>query len=145
MLTRETYDASKLGRALRSVIRGTVGDDAASRGMYAVDASNYRVVPDLVVVPADMDDLAAAVALTAEAGAPVTLRGGGTSMAGNAIGGVVIDASRHVNRILDIDVNARTAIVEPGLVLTDLLAASGHSVSRSAPIRPRGAGRRSAA
>ncbi len=124
MLTRETYDASKLGRVLRSAIRGTVGDDAASRGLYAVDASNYRVVPDLVVVPADVDDLAAAVTLTAEAGAPVTLRGGGTSMAGNAIGGVVIDASRHVNRILDIDVNGRTAIVEPGLVLTDLLAAT---------------------
>ena len=81
-------------------------------------------VPDLVVVPADADDLAAAVALTAAAGAPVTMRGGGTSMAGNAIGGVVIDASRHVNRILDIDADARTAVVEPGLVLTDLLAAA---------------------
>ncbi len=124
MLTRASYDASRLGGALRSAIRGTVRDDAASRGLYAVDASNYRVVPDLVVVPADAEDLAAAVALTAEAGAPVTLRGGGTSMAGNAIGGVVIDASRHVNRILDIDVGARTAVVEPGVVLTDLLAAA---------------------
>lgn len=124
MLTRTSYDASRLGGALRSAIRGTVRDDAASRGLYAVDASNYRVVPDLVVVPADAEDLAAAVALTAESGAPVTLRGGGTSMAGNAIGGVVIDASRHVNRILDIDVGARTAVVEPGVVLTDLLAAA---------------------
>ena len=124
MLTRATYDASKLGRALRSGLRGTVRDDAASRGLYAVDGSNYRVVPDLVVVPADADDLAAAVALTAEAGAPVTMRGGGTSMAGNAIGGVVIDASRHVNRVLNIDRAARTAVVEPGLVLTDLLAAA---------------------
>ena len=124
MLTRATYDASKLGRALRSGLRGTVRDDAASRGLYAVDGSNYRVVPDLVVVPADADDLAAAVALTAEAGAPVTMRGGGTSMAGNAIGGVVIDASRHVNRMLNIDRAARTAVVEPGLVLTDLLAAA---------------------
>jgi FAD/FMN-containing dehydrogenase/Fe-S oxidoreductase len=124
MLTRASYDASKLGAALRSALRGTVGDDAASRGLYATDGSNYRVVPDLVVVPADADDLAAAVALTAEAGAPVVMRGGGTSMAGNAIGGVVIDASRHVNRILDIDVDARTAVVEPGLVLADLLAAT---------------------
>ena len=81
-------------------------------------------MPDLVVVPADVDDLATAVALTAAAGAPVVLRGGGTSMAGNAIGGVVIDASRHVNRILDIDPTARTAVVEPGVVLTDLLAAA---------------------
>jgi FAD/FMN-containing dehydrogenase/Fe-S oxidoreductase len=124
MLTREAYDVSKLGGALRSAIRGTVSDGAASRSLYAVDGSNYRVVPDLVVVPADVDDLAAAVSLTAEAGAPVTLRGGGTSMAGNAIGGVVIDASRHVNRILDIDTVAMTATIEPGLVLTDLLAAA---------------------
>ena len=124
MLTRATYDASKLGSALRSALRGTVGDDAASRGLYATDGSNYRVLPDIVVVPADADDMAAAVALTAEAGAPVTMRGGGTSMAGNSIGGVVIDASRHVNRILDIDVDARTAVIEPGLVLTDLLAAT---------------------
>ncbi len=124
MLTRGSYDVSKLGGALRSALRGTVSDDATGRALYAVDGSNYRVVPDLVVVPADADDLAAAVALAAEAHAPVTLRGGGTSMAGNAIGGVVIDASRHVNRILDIDVAARTAVVEPGLVLTHLLAAT---------------------
>lgn len=124
MLTRAAYDANRLGKALRSEIRGTVRDDAASRGLYAVDASNYRVVPDLVVVPADAEDLAAAVALTAGAGAPVTLRGGGTSMAGNAIGGVVVDASRHVNRILSIDTGSRTAVVEPGVVLTHLLAAA---------------------
>ena len=53
MLTPATYDVSSLGPALRSAIRGTVRDDAASRGLYAVDGSNYRVVPDLVVVPAD--------------------------------------------------------------------------------------------
>ncbi|GFG52084.1 FAD-binding oxidoreductase [Mycolicibacterium agri] len=124
MLTRATYDANRLGKELGSALRGSVCGDPASRALYAVDGSNYRVVPDLVVVPADVDDLAAAVALTAAAGAPVTLRGGGTSMAGNAIGGVVIDASRHVNRILDIDTENRTAIVEPGVVLTDLLAAA---------------------
>ncbi|RDH75960.1 FAD-binding oxidoreductase [Mycolicibacterium moriokaense] len=124
MLAPASYDVSKLGQALRSQIRGAVHDDAAARGLYATDGSNYRVVPDLVVVPADADDLAAAVVLTAGAGAPVTMRGGGTSMAGNAIGGVVIDASRHVNRILDIDVGNRTAVVEPGVVLTHLLAAA---------------------
>jgi FAD/FMN-containing dehydrogenase len=58
-----------------------VREDAASRALYAVDGSNYRVLPDLVVVPADADDLAAAVSLTAAAGAPVTMRGGGTSTA----------------------------------------------------------------
>jgi FAD/FMN-containing dehydrogenase/Fe-S oxidoreductase len=124
MLTRAGYDVRRLASELRAQIRGSVGDDAASRGLYAVDGSNYRVVPDLVVVAADKEDLAAAVAMTAAAGAPVTLRGGGTSMAGNAIGGVVIDASRHLNRILDIDARARTAVVEPGVVLTDLLAAA---------------------
>jgi FAD/FMN-containing dehydrogenase/Fe-S oxidoreductase len=124
MLTRASYDSDKLVGDLRCQIRGAVRDDAASRALYAVDASNYRVAPDLVVVPADAEDLAAAVALTAAAGAPVTLRGGGTSMAGNAIGSIVIDASRHVNRILDIDADSRTAVVEPGVVLTDLLAAA---------------------
>lgn len=124
MLASAVYDVSRLRAQLRSEIRGTVGDDPASRALYAVDASNYRVVPDLVVVPADADDLAAAVTLTAATGAPVTLRGGGTSMAGNAVGGVVIDASRYVNRILSVDAAAGTAVVEPGVVLTDLLAAA---------------------
>ncbi|TCO35295.1 cysteine-rich protein [Kribbella steppae] len=94
------------------------------RALYAADGSNYRAVPDVVVVPADVDDLATAVAVIAAAGAPVVMRGGGTSMAGNAIGGVVVDVSRHLNRILDIDAESRTAVVEPGVVLTDLLAAA---------------------
>jgi FAD/FMN-containing dehydrogenase/Fe-S oxidoreductase len=109
---------------LDTEVRGSVRADTGSRALYAADASNYRDVPDVVVVPADQDDLATAVTLTAAAGAPVTLRGGGTSMAGNAIGGVVIDVSRHVNRILNIDAGTRTAIVEPGVVLSDLLAAA---------------------
>jgi FAD/FMN-containing dehydrogenase/Fe-S oxidoreductase len=118
------YDVERLGRELRAQLRGSVGADARSRALYAADGSNYRAVPDLVVVPADQADLAAAVALAAAAGAPVVLRGAGTSMAGNAIGGVVIDASRHVNRILSVDPERRTAVVEPGVVLTDLLAAA---------------------
>ncbi|WP_410787921.1 FAD-binding and (Fe-S)-binding domain-containing protein [Kribbella sp. C-35] len=118
------YDAARLAGTLRRELRGAVGDDRGTRALYAADGSNYRAVPDLVVVPADAEDLAAAVALTAAAGAAVVMRGGGTSMAGNAIGGVVIDTSRHVNRILDIDTSARTAVVEPGVVLTDLLAAA---------------------
>jgi FAD/FMN-containing dehydrogenase/Fe-S oxidoreductase len=114
----------RLARELRAELRGRVADDAGSRALYAADGSNYRAVPDLVVVPADREDLATAVTLTAVTGAPVTLRGGGTSMAGNAIGGVVIDTSRYVNRIVGIDADARTAVVEPGVVLTDLLAAA---------------------
>ncbi len=118
------YDVARLAAGLRRELRGSVADDRRTRALYATDGSNYRDVPDLVVVPADAEELAIAVTLTAAAGAPVVLRGGGTSMAGNAIGGVVIDASRHVNRILDIDPGARTAVVEPGVVLTDLLAAA---------------------
>ncbi|WP_432892020.1 FAD-binding and (Fe-S)-binding domain-containing protein [Kribbella sp. CA-245084] len=118
------YDVTRLLDGLRREVRGVVADDRRTRALYAADGSNYRAVPDLVVVPADADELAAAVTLTAAAGAPVVVRGGGTSMAGNAIGGVVIDASRHVNRIVDIDPTSRTAVVEPGVVLTDLLAAA---------------------
>ncbi|MFC0624449.1 FAD-binding and (Fe-S)-binding domain-containing protein [Kribbella deserti] len=118
------YDVARLAAALRAEVRGAVGDDARTRALYATDGSNYRAVPDLVVVPADVEDLATAVTITATAGAPVTMRGGGTSMAGNAIGGVVIDGSRHVNRILALDPQARTAVVEPGVVLTHLLAAA---------------------
>ncbi len=118
------FDVSGLRKVLGKELRGTVASDSGSRGLYAVDGSNYRVVPELVVVPADQEDLAVAVSLVAAAGAPVVLRGGGTSMAGNAIGGVVIDASRHVNRLLGIDVDRQQAVVEPGVVLTDLLAAA---------------------
>ena len=120
------YDVPRLAGELRGQLKGSVDAGPRSRALYAADGSNYRAVPDLVVVPADQEDLAAAVALTAAAGAPVVLRGGGTSMAGNAIGGVVIDASRHVNQILAIDPDSRTAIVEPGVVLTDLLKAARH-------------------
>lgn len=118
------YDVARLVAELRREVRGVVGDDRGTRALYAADGSNYRVVPDVVVVPADVEDLATAVEVIAAAGAPVVMRGGGTSMAGNAIGGVVVDVSRHVNRIVEIDAEARTAVVEPGVVLTDLLAAA---------------------
>jgi FAD/FMN-containing dehydrogenase/Fe-S oxidoreductase len=119
---RPDVDFVRLRAELRRELRGTVSDEPGSRALYSVDASNYRVVPDLVVTPADVEDLATAVSLTAWAGAPVVVRGGGTSMAGNAIGGVVIDTSRHVSQILDLDPENRVAVVEPGVVLTDLTA-----------------------
>ena len=124
-MTTAEVDLSSLAKQLRGAMRGTVSDDAAAKALYTLDASNYRVVPDLVVVPRDTEDLVAAVTLTAAVGAPVTLRAGGTSMAGNDLGGVVIDVSRHLTSILDLDPVARTAVVEPGVVLTDLLAAAG--------------------
>ena len=118
------YDVRALVAELDAALRGSATGDAGARGLYATDASNYRVVPDLVVVPADVEDLVAAVQITAAAGAPIVLRGAGTSMAGNAIGGVVIDVSAHLNTIVDIDPVSRTALVEPGVVLTDLTGAA---------------------
>src|SRR5665648_466711 len=123
-MTGLPYDVRGLIGRLGSTLRGTATGDPGVRALYCADASNYRVVPDLVVVPADVDDLVAAVMLISQAGAPIVLRGAGTSMAGNAIGGGVLDVSRHLNTIVDIDPAARTAVVEPGVVLTDLTGAA---------------------
>ncbi|MEI2777434.1 MAG: FAD-binding and (Fe-S)-binding domain-containing protein [Tetrasphaera sp.] len=119
-----TYDVQAAVGALARSARGRVGSDATARALYAVDASNYRVVPDAVVVPLDEEDLVVALGVAREHGAPVALRGGGTSMAGNCLGGIVIDVSRHLNKILDLDPAAGLAVVQPGVVLTDLLAAA---------------------
>ncbi len=113
--------AADLIAALSARVRGSVDASTRRRAEYSTDASNYRVVPEVVVFPLDVDDAVAALDVAREAGAPVTARGGGTSVAGNAVGpGVVIDFSRHVNRVLAIDADARTARVEPGVILADL-------------------------
>ncbi|MEU4564915.1 FAD-binding and (Fe-S)-binding domain-containing protein [Actinoplanes sp. NPDC023936] len=94
-----------------------VRSDAGTRGMYASDASLYRIPPLAVVRPRHVDEVAAALAVARETGVPLTSRGAGTSVAGNAVGrGIVLDFSRHLNRVLDIDPEARTAVVEPGTV-----------------------------
>jgi len=88
---------------------------------YAYDASSYRAVPLAVCCPRSVDQVQALLAACHRSGVPVTARGAGTSMAGNAIGdGLVLDFSRWMNRVLDVDAEARTATVEPGLVLDDL-------------------------
>ena len=108
---------------LRRAMTGGVDDSSRRRAEYSTDASNYRVVPDVVVFPRDTDDTLAALATAREHGAPITARGGGTSVAGNAVGpGVVIDFSRHLNRILEIDPSSRTARVEPGVIMSALQA-----------------------
>nr|WP_231496083.1 FAD-binding and (Fe-S)-binding domain-containing protein [Cellulomonas sp. HZM] len=120
--------------ALRSSVRGVVDDGSRRRAEYSTDASNYRVVPQVVVFPRDTDDVLAALAVAREAGVPVTPRGGGTSVAGNAVGtGVVLDLSRHVNRILEIDPEARTARVEPGVVMGALQKAAAPHGLRFGP------------
>lgn len=111
----------ELERTLRANLRGEVDFGAAARALTTMDASNYRRVPVGVVAPRDADDVAAALALCAEAGVPVVPRGGGTSIAGQATGtGVVLDLTRHMDALLAVDPAARTAVVQPGLVLDRL-------------------------
>ncbi|WP_235833642.1 FAD-binding and (Fe-S)-binding domain-containing protein [Aeromicrobium chenweiae] len=94
-----------------------VDDSTLTRALYSTDASLYRVVPRVVVRPRSTEEVLATVAACRTTGVPLTSRGAGTSIAGNAVGpGVVLDFTRHLNRVLDIDVEARTARVEPGTV-----------------------------
>lgn len=98
--------------------------DARRIAEYSYDASNYRVVPHAVVFPRTEDEVATALAVCHRLGVPATARGGGTSMAGNAIGtGLVLDLSRHLHRVLAVDPDARTVTAEAGTVLTSLRAA----------------------
>lgn len=114
-------DLGALEAAMRRKLRGQVRFDSAHRAMYSADASNYRQVPLGVVFPLDIDDLVEAVAVCREHGAPILHRGAGTSIAGQTVNeAVVIDGSRHLDRILEIDPERRIARVEPG-VLRDQL------------------------
>ncbi len=102
-----------------------VDDSALARAMYASDASLYRVPPLAVVRPQHVDEILATLDVCRTLGIPLTMRGAGTSLAGNAVGpGVVLDVSRHLNRVIDIDPDAKTATVEPGVVQADLQRAA---------------------
>ena len=115
---------SRLAERLRREIRGEVLFDRADRGRYATDASIYQVEPIGVIVPEEIGDVAAALAIAREEGVPVLPRGGGTSQCGQTVNrALVIDCSKHLRRILHVDPEARTALVEPGLVLGQLNAA----------------------
>ena len=112
-----------LARRLRSETEGEVRFDAASRGRYATDASIYQIMPVGVFVPTNERDIAIAVAIARDLKVPVLARGGGTSQCGQTTGAaLVIDNSKHFRRVLDVDVRARTATVEPGIVLDHLNA-----------------------
>jgi FAD/FMN-containing dehydrogenase/Fe-S oxidoreductase len=116
-------------RELGERVDGEVFFDAGTRGAYSTDASNFRQVPIAVVTPSTTEAAAEAVAVCRRHHLPVVSRGGGTSLAGQCCNeAVVIDFSRHCNRLLAVDVDARTCVVEPGIVLDDLnrqLAATG--------------------
>ncbi|MEY9132690.1 FAD/FMN-containing dehydrogenase/Fe-S oxidoreductase [Bradyrhizobium diazoefficiens] len=114
-------NASSLERRLRSELTGDVLFDRFSRGRYATDASFYQIVPAGVVVPKTMDEALRALAIARDEGRKVTPRGGGTSQCGQTVNdGLVVDLSKHLNRILSLDVEGRTCVVEPGIVLDDL-------------------------
>ncbi len=112
-------------RLLRAHLAGEVDDSTRRRAEYSSDASNYRVVPEVVAFPRTVEDVLAAVEICRQTGTPLTTRGAGTSVAGNAIGpGVVLDLSRHLHRVVRVDPERRTAVVEPGAVLDDLQRAA---------------------
>jgi FAD/FMN-containing dehydrogenase/Fe-S oxidoreductase len=113
-----------LARRLREAIEGDVLFDAASRGRYATDASIYQVEPVGVVVPRTHDDVRAAMAIARELRVPVLPRGAGSSQCGQTVGAaLVIDHGKHLRRVLDVDTEAMTATVEPGIALDALNAA----------------------
>lgn len=98
-----------------------VDDSVLARALYSSDASLYRVVPQAVARPRHPDEIVAILDAARAMGVPVTMRGAGTSIAGNAVGpGIVVDTVRHLNRVLELDAEARTAVVQPGVVHAQL-------------------------
>ena len=122
-VVRATADAASLSQRLRREIEGDVLFDAASRGRYATDASIYQIDPIGVVVPKTEHDVQVMLQIARESGIPVLPRGGGTSQCGQTVGAaLVIDTSKHLRGVVEIDAQARLALVEPGLVLDHLNA-----------------------
>ncbi len=117
--------ASQIAGELRHRIRGEVRFDAGSRALYATDSSNYRQVPIGVVIPRDVEDIIQAVAVCREFHAPLLVRGGGTSLAGQCCNvAVVLDASKYLTSILDINPDQSIARIQPGVVLDRLREAA---------------------
>ncbi|AEH35350.1 FAD-binding and (Fe-S)-binding domain-containing protein [Halopiger xanaduensis] len=121
---------ARLAAALQAACRGDVRFDEYTRVLYATDGSIYGAQPAGVVLPRDTDDVRAAVRVAAEHGAPVLPRGAGSSLAGQAVGPgcVVLDLSRHMNEIREIDPDEQRAVVQPGVVqdhLDDALDSHG--------------------
>lgn len=112
---------SPFTKRLRDHVRGEVMDDAFSRGRYATDASIYQIMPRAVVVPRSSDDVRNVISLAREEAVSVLPRGGGTSQCGQTVNdAIVIDCSKYLNRLIELDVEARTCVVEPGIVLDEL-------------------------
>src|SRR5437660_9399967 len=115
-----SVNSEELAVALRRSVSGEVRFDDGSRAMYATDGSNYRQVPIGVVLPRDVEDVLATVSLAREFAAPLLCRGGGTSLAGQCCNvAVVIDFSKYMAKILELDPERRIARVQPGVILED--------------------------
>jgi FAD/FMN-containing dehydrogenase/Fe-S oxidoreductase len=115
------YKRHELARHLRRHLHGEVRFDLSSRKLYSTDASIYQIEPLGVVIPKTAEDVQTTVQVAAEMQVPIVPRGGGTSLSGQSIGaGVVLDCSKYLNRILDIDPVARIARLQPGVVLDQL-------------------------
>src|ERR1700688_2744868 len=113
--------ANELEKELQQYIKGEVRFDRGSRAMYATDGSNYRQIPIGLVIPRDADDVVAAVAAFRKFGAPVLPRGAGTSLAGQCCNvAVVLDFTKYMNQVIEIDPERRFARVQPGVVLDSL-------------------------
>jgi FAD/FMN-containing dehydrogenase/Fe-S oxidoreductase len=110
-----------LERRLRAEVPGGVDFTRFSRGRYATDASHYQIMPLGVVVPRTIEEAERAIAVCRAEGVPVTPRGGGSSQSGQTVNhSVIVDCSKHLNAVLDLDVASRRARVQPGIVLDDL-------------------------
>src|SRR5690349_18399789 len=116
-------DASALEGELRQQLTGEVRFDPMSRALYSTDASVYKIRPRGVVIPKTREDIIRTVAICARLRCPITMRGGGTSQAGQAIGeGIQVDTSKYYNHVLEVNAEERWARVEPGIVLDELNA-----------------------
>jgi len=119
--SQDSAENSALAARLAREITGDAFFDAFNRGRYATDASFYQMMPHGVVVPRTMDEALRTLAIVRDAGRIVTPRGGGTSQCGQTVNeGIVVDFSKHLNRLLSLDVENRVCVVEPGIVLDDL-------------------------
>jgi len=124
--TTLTVDLGALERELRIGVKGEVRFGSGDRGMYASDAGNYRMVPIGVVLPKDADDVMHVLAVCRRQGAPIVARGGGTGIPGQTVNvAVLLDFSKYMNRIVEMNPDQKYARVQPGIVLDELRNEAG--------------------
>jgi FAD/FMN-containing dehydrogenase len=120
---KSSFNNSQLFSRLSKNIEGEVLFDAFNRGRYSTDASIYQIDPVGVVLPKTEQDLVRAVEISVDSGIPILARGGGTSQCGQTVNeAVVIDCSRHLNKVIDFNPEEKKITVQPGLVLDHLNA-----------------------